>query len=155
MAAAPDDDLPRLLYADWLDEHGCTCAGILRDARAFAQHYSVLEGGAWVEQNQRAATWSLAVAELRAFAVGNDAILNEEALASGSLSLTRSVPRRSRSVRPTRGRHGSAEFELERRRLTVTLASGEPAPPLVTFLILRLGVPAFDSSEALPRGGDR
>jgi uncharacterized protein (TIGR02996 family) len=140
MAAAPADDLPRLVYADWLDEHGCPAAGLLRDGRPFVLHYAVYEGGRWEWRNQRPATWGQAAAELRAIAAGEH-VVRAEALSGGEcLSVMRAVPLR------TRPGGGAAEYQC----LTVTLASGGPAPPLANYLLLRQSgpEPAAESHHA-------
>jgi uncharacterized protein (TIGR02996 family) len=134
MAAAPQDDLPRLIYADFLDDRGDTAAGILRERRPFVLHYWVEEGGSWGHRNSRSASWGLAVAELWGFAAAvTGCRINWAAGDLGAFALCGFVTRR---------RSSSGPAGPEVRCLTVALdPSNAPLPPLVNYLLLRLAVP--------------
>src|SRR4051812_6593207 len=65
VAAAPDDDLPRLIYADWLDERGDVRGEFIRlqiaEARGAATADEVARADAWGRQH--AHEWAGGVAE--------------------------------------------------------------------------------------------
>jgi uncharacterized protein (TIGR02996 family) len=133
MAAAPQDDLPRLAYADFLDERGDPTAGIFRDRRPFVLLYSVYEGGAWRHRNSRPASWGLAVSELQEFAA-----------AVGGCRIDRSVNDPAAFAlcgRVTRVRSPSGSPVSEERCLGVSLPPSNVPPLLVSYLLLRLAVP--------------
>ncbi|MFO0810656.1 MAG: TIGR02996 domain-containing protein [Gemmataceae bacterium] len=128
MEAAPVDALPRLVYADWLDERGDPFAGLLRADRPFVVHYAINENRRWVPTHRRPAGWTLAAAELQAFvAGGEDASLP---LAIGDFNHLEM----SRVADVSRGHPRM----VQRQRLTVTLADATPAEPFVNYLLARM-----------------
>jgi uncharacterized protein (TIGR02996 family) len=128
MLAAPADALPRQIYADWLDEHGDPDAGCLRGDRGFMLAYLVAEGGQWQVRNRRRVDWSLAAAEIRALAAQGIVGLPDAVRDFNCLCVTCSD-----RPRP----YGSRRAEGNQRRLEVRLASGEPAPSFVNYLLYR------------------
>jgi uncharacterized protein (TIGR02996 family) len=131
MLAAPADPLPRLVYADWLDEKGDPVAGTLREARPFRLHYLVNQSVtvSWELRNQRPAGWTLAVAELRTFAARGDVLLPEQVGHFDCLRLIgEGIPRAS----------GPRRLQWEQHGLEVRVAMGYPAPPFLNYLLYRL-----------------
>lgn len=148
MIAAPNDELPRLVYADWLDERGDPAAPILRDSHPLSLHglvgvnrvwepqYGAMAGQpadadaylecVWEHRNSRAAHWHNVVAALRRF-------IKQGAAPDWSAGFQQLVVRRfAASPRP----NAPAEWQ----GLTVTLPDGEPVPAFVSFLLFQLAL---------------
>ncbi len=67
VASAPDDDLPRLVYADWFDENGDPDRAVFIRAQVeFARHYREAQGLNEVARQQFRDTWAEHQARWRA-----------------------------------------------------------------------------------------
>jgi uncharacterized protein (TIGR02996 family) len=137
--AAPDDDLPRLVYADWLDERGDPAAAFLRDGVVLKLRYSVSVSDVWLHRNHRSAGWHLAVAQFREFAAqwGYRCIRAEFA----DLALTRPVD-------PWRQRPGREEWQC----LSLMMESGERLPAFVNYLLIQSALAPWVNRLRLAEG---
>jgi uncharacterized protein (TIGR02996 family) len=127
--AAPDDDLPRLVYADWLDDHGDPAGDILRDRAPLVLNYEAGAGDGWEHRNRRGASWRQVVNEFSAFAAQGGRLWANGPEAA-PVALTRFAPRPQATPAG-----GAGEYQ----RLSVSLESGAPVPPFVNSLLIHLG----------------
>ncbi|HEX4589319.1 MAG TPA: TIGR02996 domain-containing protein [Gemmataceae bacterium] len=123
IVSAPDDDLPRLLYADWLDERADPAGPVIRGCAPLWLAYAADAGGRWVIQRRRRANWQLAADELKAFADRGDTYF-AGGRGYGALALNCFMRRRPQSP------------EGEWHCLNVVTDSGNPAPPFLNQLLL-------------------
>ncbi|HEY1379389.1 MAG TPA: TIGR02996 domain-containing protein [Gemmataceae bacterium] len=124
MLAAPEDDLPRMVYADWLDERGDPAGPILRGAVPLTMYYSVSIGDRWEPRQVRPADWRVAVTELRTFvSQGGVYFLEDPGYARIALSQYTRTPQSA----------GRDAWHC----MSVSLASGEPLPPFVNYLLVQ------------------
>jgi uncharacterized protein (TIGR02996 family) len=125
LAAAPDDALPRLVYADWLDERGDPAGAILRGIVLLRLHYSVGVGHQWEHRNQRRVDWQQTATELASFLFpGASPFLPEPRYER--ISLIRFAPRPN--PQSTAG---------EWQAICLTLDSNKPVPPFVNYLLIQ------------------
>jgi uncharacterized protein (TIGR02996 family) len=123
MIAAPEDELPRLIYADYLEERGDPAAAIVRGTEPLVLRFWVLEDGPWEERNKRPANWKTVVSDFRTFAM------------SGGAHIEPGYERLSMRQFIDEGR-GIGQW----RYLTVSGGSDEPLPPFVNYLLLQLAL---------------
>jgi len=133
MIEAPEDDLPRLMYADYLDER-CDPAGIIvRDSAPFTLQYCVESGQRWEERNRRRASWRIAAREFCA-------LIQEGACEFGP-GLTLLSMRCQVDL-------FSAPPDGESRCLILTDASGKRPPPFVNYVLQKMVISLMVKSEA-------
>jgi uncharacterized protein (TIGR02996 family) len=126
ICAEPNDELPRLVYADWLDEQGGPAGDIVRGVVPMALRYwAAVDGRRWEMRNQRPAHWRLAVTEMKSFIAGGASHYFEE---PGYARMTL-----RRFVRPTQPAASAGEWQC----LDACLESGEPLPPFVNYLLIQ------------------
>jgi uncharacterized protein (TIGR02996 family) len=135
--ADPNNDLPRLLYADYLDERGDSAAGILRGSVPLALQYSISENDMWTCQAQQPADWRFAVSELQAIAGLREFRLLEKPGYS-QISIIHLVRCQGNDV---------YDEDAEWRRLSVSMESGRPVPPFVNYLLIRLAFARYIPSD--------
>jgi uncharacterized protein (TIGR02996 family) len=130
MITKPTDDLPRLVYADYLDERGDPAGGILRGDVPLNLHYLVAVGETWKHQNQRLADWRLAVCEFQAIATQSGFRFIEKPLYS-QLALSYFARRQT---------NPPVDDDGEWRCLSVSIGSGKPVPPFINYLLVHLAI---------------
>jgi uncharacterized protein (TIGR02996 family) len=123
ITAAPDDELPRVVYADWLDERGDPAGAILHGSEPVALEYWAAVNDRWEQRNRRKADWRLAMNEMLAFVLsgGGQILPGPEFTYINLQGFIRRVP-------------GSNEGEW--RALSLSMPSGGLAPPFVYYLLL-------------------
>src|SRR5205085_6371168 len=93
MLAAPEDDLPRLVYADWLDERGDPAGGILRGTTPVVLHAWGAVGDRWEHRNQLRADWGIVLTHMRVVVAQAGHRVVEWRPAAGQPALCRYAPR--------------------------------------------------------------
>jgi uncharacterized protein (TIGR02996 family) len=116
----PDEELRRLTYADYLDEHGDSAGTIFRAELPFTLHYCVWRNEQYEERNRRRACWRQVLSDLRAIAAHGDLALE---LGFRWLAAHRYVPERD-----------------ETWQLGVSGINGAELPPFVNYLLRQMSI---------------
>jgi uncharacterized protein (TIGR02996 family) len=141
MIAAPDEDLPRLIYADYLDERGDPAGAIVRDSAPFILQYSVLTGQEWEERNRRRVSWRNAIKEFCALT------------RQGASEFGPGYSLLSLSCFVDWGQHRAAQSDGEWRCLILCDAAGKRPPPFVNYLLLQLAISLMaNGAQPTPAG---
>jgi uncharacterized protein (TIGR02996 family) len=141
MIAAPEDDLPRLIYADYLDERGDPAGEIIRGSAPFILQYWVLVDQQWEERNQRRASWRNAAQEFFALA------------RHGAFEFGPGYGRLSMRTDLNQTRHLPAWSVGEWRCLILSGSSGQPLPQFVNYLLRQLALRMLvQSGGIIPEG---
>ncbi|HEX4591730.1 MAG TPA: TIGR02996 domain-containing protein [Gemmataceae bacterium] len=146
MIAAPEDDLPRMLYADWLDERGDPAGGILRGDGPLTLHGWTSMGRVWKRRNHMRVTWRQVLNQMRG-------LLAQSPHHHFQFQPGPSEPGvASFAGRPQTGPNGSTG---EWHGLSVTTGSAEPVPHFVNYLLIYMTFVLCLPPEARDRGEKR
>ncbi|HEX4592572.1 MAG TPA: TIGR02996 domain-containing protein [Gemmataceae bacterium] len=148
MTLAPEDDLPRLVYADWLDERGDPAGSILRGDTALTLHGWRSFGPAWHRGSRLRVTWRQALEQMRQLFAQPGRRHFEFQPGTAGAALARFA------AGPQGGTNG------EWQGLSVTVGSAEPVPPFINYLLIHIAFMLLLPAESRdlfrrPRDGDR
>jgi uncharacterized protein (TIGR02996 family) len=118
---APDDEVRRLVYADYLDEQGDSASATFRAELPFTLHSSAWSGNDWGDRNCRRADWRLVLSEFRALGDQSDV--------------------RTKSGYRSLSAYQYGENRDEWRCLSVTGIDGVDLPPFVNYILLQQFAP--------------
>jgi uncharacterized protein (TIGR02996 family) len=135
--ASPDDDLPRMVYADWLDEHGDPAGYVLRGDKALVLNCAVAVGDRWEHRNARSATWRLAATEFQNF------------ISSGGRFYSRPGCSQIDLCRFARRRPNSADGQWH--WLNISTPSGVPSPTFLSYLFVQMALSLMLKQVQQPR----